>query len=68
MPPYAVATVVLVTVAAFVPFTSTVLFNNFFASVDKSTVTSEPFADVEMYLPLSAPITPKLKPLALFNA
>ena len=58
----------VVTVAAFLPFTSTVLFNNFLASVDKSTVTSEPFAAVEIYLPLLAPTTPKLKPPVLFNA
>ena len=45
-----------------------VLFNLVFASSDKSTVTSEPVALVLIYAPLLAPITPKLKPLALFNA
>ena len=45
-----------------------VLFNLVFASSDKSTVTSEPVALVLIYAPLLAPTTPKLKPLALFNA
>ena len=64
LPSALVVTVGVATVAAPEPATTTLLFNLFFASVDKSATTLLPEAVVVMYLPLSAPTTPKLKPLS----
>ena len=67
LPSGLVVTVGVATVAAPEPATTTLLFNFALASVDKSATTLLPEAVVVMYLPLSAPTTPKLKPPFWFN-
>ena len=67
LPSGLVVTVGAATVAAPEPATTTLLFNFALASVDKSATTLLPEAVVVMYLPLSAPTTPKLKPPFWFN-